>query len=166
MLLDRVPLLDQLPGDGSQRPRTQWWRVMILSPNTTKMFVPGRIWGAHQPDGAGQNQAARLPKFFRRLRALHRCQADQSGRYRLQASGHHFRQPRCRCPSGATPTTIEEMARDAVIFIHALGFDQVDLFGVSMGGMIAQVIAQQHPQLVRKMIIAGTGPAGAKASTR
>jgi pimeloyl-ACP methyl ester carboxylesterase len=62
--------------------------------------------------------------------------------------------------SGSTPTTIEEMASDAVTFIGALGFDQVDLFGFSMGGMIAQVIAQQQPQLVRKMIIAGTGPAG------
>jgi pimeloyl-ACP methyl ester carboxylesterase len=62
--------------------------------------------------------------------------------------------------SGSTPTTIEEMARDAVTFIRALGFDQVDLFGFSMGGMIAQVIAQQEPQLVRKMILAGTGPAG------
>jgi pimeloyl-ACP methyl ester carboxylesterase len=62
--------------------------------------------------------------------------------------------------SGSTPKTIEEMARDAVTFIRALGFDRVDLFGFSMGGMIAQVIAQQQPRLVRKMIIAGTGPAG------
>jgi pimeloyl-ACP methyl ester carboxylesterase len=62
--------------------------------------------------------------------------------------------------SGSTPTSIEEMAKDAVIFIRALGFDRVDLFGFSMGGMIAQVIAQQEPQLVRKMILAGTGPAG------
>jgi pimeloyl-ACP methyl ester carboxylesterase len=62
--------------------------------------------------------------------------------------------------SGSTPTTIEEMARDAVTFIRALGFDQVDLLGFSLGGMIAQVIAQQEPQLVRKMILAGTGRAG------
>jgi pimeloyl-ACP methyl ester carboxylesterase len=62
--------------------------------------------------------------------------------------------------SGVTTTTIEEMATDAVTFIRALGLDQVDLFGFSMGGMIAQVIAQREPQLVRKMIIAGTGPAG------
>ena len=62
--------------------------------------------------------------------------------------------------SGSTPRTIEQMASDAVTFIHALGFEKVDLFGFSMGGMIAQVIAQQQPQLVRKMIIAGTGPAG------
>jgi len=62
--------------------------------------------------------------------------------------------------SGSTPTTIEQMASDAVSFIRALGFDQVDLFGFSLGGMIAQVIAQEEPQLVRKMILAGTGPAG------
>jgi pimeloyl-ACP methyl ester carboxylesterase len=62
--------------------------------------------------------------------------------------------------SGATPTTIEQMASDAVTFIRALGFDQVDLFGFSLGGMIAQVIAHEQPQLVRKMILAGTGPAG------
>jgi pimeloyl-ACP methyl ester carboxylesterase len=61
---------------------------------------------------------------------------------------------------GSTPTTIEEMATDAVTFIRALGLGQVDLFGFSMGGMIAQVIAHREPQLVRKMILAGTGPAG------
>src|SRR5215212_6138725 len=64
--------------------------------------------------------------------------------------------------SGSVPTTIEGMAKDAVTFIRALGLDQVDLFGFSMGGMIAQVIAQQEPQLVRRMILAGTGPAGGK----
>ena len=62
--------------------------------------------------------------------------------------------------SGTTPTTIEEMASDAVTFIRALGLEQVDLFGFSMGGMIAQVIAQKEPHLVRKIILAGTGPAG------
>ena len=62
--------------------------------------------------------------------------------------------------SGSTPNTIQAMANDAVTFIRALGLDQVDLLGFSMGGMIAQVIAQDEPQLVRKLIIAGTGPAG------
>jgi pimeloyl-ACP methyl ester carboxylesterase len=62
--------------------------------------------------------------------------------------------------SGSTPTTIEQMASDAVTFIRALGFDQVDLVGFSLGGMIAQLIAQEEPRLVRKMILAGTGPAG------
>jgi pimeloyl-ACP methyl ester carboxylesterase len=62
--------------------------------------------------------------------------------------------------SGVTPKTIEEMAGDAVTFIRALDLDQVDLLGFSLGGMIAQVIAQQQPRLVRKIILAGTGPAG------
>jgi pimeloyl-ACP methyl ester carboxylesterase len=60
---------------------------------------------------------------------------------------------------GSTPDTIEAMADDAVAFVRALGFDQVDLLGFSIGGFIAQVIAQQEPQLIRKIILAGTGPA-------
>ena len=64
--------------------------------------------------------------------------------------------------TGTTPDTIEAMAEDAVAFIRALGFDQVDLHGFSMGGMIAQVIARDEPELVRKLILTGTGPAGGK----
>ncbi|WP_043718760.1 alpha/beta fold hydrolase [Kutzneria sp. 744] len=62
--------------------------------------------------------------------------------------------------TGSTPNTIEAMANDAVTFIKALGFPEVDLLGFSMGGMIAQLIAADEPRLVRKLIIAGTGPAG------
>jgi pimeloyl-ACP methyl ester carboxylesterase len=68
--------------------------------------------------------------------------------------------------SGSTPDTIEAMANDAVAFIRALGLEQVDLFGFSMGGMIAQVIAVDEPQLVRKLILAGTGPAGGDGITK
>jgi pimeloyl-ACP methyl ester carboxylesterase len=64
--------------------------------------------------------------------------------------------------TGKTPDTIQAMAKDAVTFIRALGFDQVDLHGFSMGGMIAQVIAEDEPELVRKLILTGTGPAGGK----
>ena len=62
--------------------------------------------------------------------------------------------------TGSTPKTIEEMAKDAVTFIRALGLEQVDILSFSMGAMIAQVIAQTEPQLVRRLILAGTGPAG------
>src|SRR5438876_1883258 len=61
---------------------------------------------------------------------------------------------------GKTPTSVEAMARDAVAFIRALGFAQVDLVGFSLGGMVSQVIAQEEPQLVRRIVLAGTGPAG------
>jgi pimeloyl-ACP methyl ester carboxylesterase len=62
--------------------------------------------------------------------------------------------------TGSTPKTIEEMAKDAVTFIRALGLEQVDILSFSMGGMIAQVIARTDPQLIRRLILAGTGPAG------
>jgi len=62
--------------------------------------------------------------------------------------------------SGATSTSIKAMAADAVTFIRALGHQEVDLFGFSMGGMIAQVIAETDPELVRKLVLTGTGPAG------
>lgn len=61
---------------------------------------------------------------------------------------------------GSTPDSVEAMAKDAVAFIRALGFDQVDLFGFSLGGMVSQVIAQSEPQLIRKLVLTGTGPAG------
>ena len=67
--------------------------------------------------------------------------------------------------SGSTPNTIEAMAKDAVAFIGALDLEKVDLFGFSIGGMIAQVIAADEPQLVRKLILAGTGPAGGEGIT-
>lgn len=62
--------------------------------------------------------------------------------------------------TGKTSVTVEEMAQDAIAFIRALGFQKVDLLGFSMGGFVAQVIALQEPQLVRKLILTGTGPAG------
>jgi pimeloyl-ACP methyl ester carboxylesterase len=61
---------------------------------------------------------------------------------------------------GKTPTSVEAMARDAVAFTKSLGVAHVDLLGFSLGGFISQVIAQEEPQLVRKIILAGTGPAG------
>lgn len=62
--------------------------------------------------------------------------------------------------SGSTPNSIEKMADDAITFIKAMGLQEVDLFGFSMGGMISQEIVLKDPRLVRKMILAGTGPAG------
>ncbi len=62
--------------------------------------------------------------------------------------------------AGTTPGSIAEMARDATAFIDAMGLTKVDLVGFSMGGFIAQLIAHDRPQLVRRVILAGTGPAG------
>ena len=62
--------------------------------------------------------------------------------------------------SGETPDNINQMAKDAVTFIKALGYSKVNLLGFSMGGFIAQQIALDEPQLVNKMILAGTGQKG------
>jgi pimeloyl-ACP methyl ester carboxylesterase len=62
--------------------------------------------------------------------------------------------------TGSVPHTLDEMAADAVNFIRALGHDQVDLLGFSLGGGVAQVVTLEHPELVRRVILAGTGPAG------
>jgi pimeloyl-ACP methyl ester carboxylesterase len=61
---------------------------------------------------------------------------------------------------GTTPDSIEAMAADTVAFVEALGLSTVDLLGFSLGGMIAQVIVAQRPDLVRRVILAGTAPAG------
>src|SRR5260370_34331513 len=64
---------------------------------------------------------------------------------------------------GTTPDTIEDMATDAGAFVRALGLSKTDLLGFSLGGFIAQVIAQQHPDLARRLILAGTSdPSGAR----
>ncbi|MBB6271736.1 pimeloyl-ACP methyl ester carboxylesterase [Pedobacter cryoconitis] len=62
--------------------------------------------------------------------------------------------------NGTTPDTVAEMAKDAILFIDALGFKQVDLLGFSLGGFIAQQITLERPDLVRKLVLGGTGPEG------
>jgi pimeloyl-ACP methyl ester carboxylesterase len=61
---------------------------------------------------------------------------------------------------GTTPDSIEAMAGDAIAFLSALGLAEVDLLGFSLGGMVAQVILERRPDLVRRVILAGTAPAG------
>jgi pimeloyl-ACP methyl ester carboxylesterase len=62
--------------------------------------------------------------------------------------------------SGTAPETVGEMARDAAALIDALGLEHVDLFGFSMGGYVAQQVAVDRPDLVRRLILVGTGPRG------
>jgi pimeloyl-ACP methyl ester carboxylesterase len=62
--------------------------------------------------------------------------------------------------SGTVPDTIEAMADDAITFTHALGLDTIDVVGHSMGGLVAQEVALARPNLVRRLVLAGTGPRG------
>ena len=57
------------------------------------------------------------------------------------------------------------MTRDVLRFIDALGLEQIDLLGFSLGGYIAQELALVRPRLVRRIVLAGTAPQGAPGST-
>jgi pimeloyl-ACP methyl ester carboxylesterase len=59
---------------------------------------------------------------------------------------------------GEVPTTIEGMAADAAAFIRALGLKQVDLLGFSIGGTVTQALILAEPELVRRLVLVGTGP--------
>ena len=65
--------------------------------------------------------------------------------------------------TGRVPSTVAEMARDALAFTDALGLRSFDLFGFSLGGFVAQELALLRPWAVRNLVLAGTGPKGAPA---
>jgi pimeloyl-ACP methyl ester carboxylesterase len=62
--------------------------------------------------------------------------------------------------SGEVPTTFEEMGANAVAFIKALRLTKVDVLGFSIGGFVAQEIALQASDLVKHLVLVGTGPRG------
>ncbi|MDL2400179.1 alpha/beta fold hydrolase [Rhizobium mayense] len=62
--------------------------------------------------------------------------------------------------SGETPSSFQEMGANALAFIRALGLKQVDVLGISIGGFVAQEIALQGGDFVRKLILVGTGHRG------
>ncbi|WP_405825106.1 alpha/beta hydrolase [Streptomyces sp. NBC_01390] len=64
--------------------------------------------------------------------------------------------------TGQVPDSVEAMADDAYTFIKALGYDKIDVFSFSLGGMVAQALVVKHPELIRKLVLTGTGPKGGK----
>lgn len=60
--------------------------------------------------------------------------------------------------SGTTPDTIDGLAQGLLDFVDALGLSQVDLLGWSMGGYVVQTAAFFRPTVVRRLIVAGSGP--------
>jgi pimeloyl-ACP methyl ester carboxylesterase len=64
--------------------------------------------------------------------------------------------------TGEVADSVEAMADDAYAFIKALGFGRIDVFSFSLGGFVAQALVVKHPELVRKLVLTGTGPAGGK----
>ncbi len=67
--------------------------------------------------------------------------------------------------SGATPASIERMARDAISFLSSLNLTEVDLLGFSIGSFVAQELALTRPALVRRLILASSAPRAHRACT-
>jgi pimeloyl-ACP methyl ester carboxylesterase len=63
--------------------------------------------------------------------------------------------------TGSTPSTIEQMAHDAIAFLAAMELDQVDVLGFSIGSFVAQEVALTRPALVRRLVLASSAPKGA-----
>jgi len=81
------------------------------------------------------------------------------------AKNHHviaFDNTGVGASTGQVPDTVEAMADDAYTFITALGLDKIDIFSFSLGGFVAQALVVKHPELVRKLVLTGTGPKGGK----
>ena len=61
---------------------------------------------------------------------------------------------------GEMPDSMPAVAADIIAFVKALGLKEIDLFGFSIGGMVAQQVVLDAPELVRRILLAGTGPSG------
>ncbi len=141
------------PSSSESRPGVEWRNVR------TQFVSTGGVYYAYRE--LGQNQGGTPVVFLNHLAAV----LDNWDPRVVDgiAANHHvvvFDNRGVGASTGKPAATIEQMADDAISFIKAKGYTQVDLFGFSMGGMIAQEIVLKEPQLVRKIILAGTGPAG------
>src|ERR1700674_5482575 len=67
--------------------------------------------------------------------------------------------------TGETPNTIDAMSDHVAAFVNALGLPQIDLLGFSLVGYIAQSFVLRHPHLVRRLVLAGTGPRNGEPRT-
>jgi pimeloyl-ACP methyl ester carboxylesterase len=141
------------PSSSESRPGVEWRNVR------TQFVSTGGVYYAYRE--LGQYQGGTPVVFLNHLAAV----LDNWDPRVVDgiAANHHvvvFDNRGVGASTGKPAATIEQMADDAISFIKAKGYTQVDLFGFSMGGMIAQEIVFKEPQLVRKIILAGTGPAG------
>lgn len=63
--------------------------------------------------------------------------------------------------TGTTPSSVDQMAHDAIAFLSAMNFDRVDLLGFSIGSFVAQEIALLRPDILRRLILSSAAPKGA-----
>jgi pimeloyl-ACP methyl ester carboxylesterase len=68
--------------------------------------------------------------------------------------------------TGMTPSTVEQMAHDAIAFLTAMELAEVDVLGFSIGSFVAQEMALIRPSLVRKLVLASSAPKGGRRHAR
>jgi pimeloyl-ACP methyl ester carboxylesterase len=76
-----------------------------------------------------------------------------------------FDKPGARSSTGETPSTVAAMTTDCADFCRAVDLKSFDVVGFSLGGMIAQQLAFEYPDMIRLMILLGTGPRGGEGMT-
>jgi pimeloyl-ACP methyl ester carboxylesterase len=67
--------------------------------------------------------------------------------------------------TGEIPRTFQGRADDLIAFVKALGLEQIDLLGFSIGGCVVEIVALTAPELIRKLITAGNAPSIPTADT-
>jgi pimeloyl-ACP methyl ester carboxylesterase len=80
------------------------------------------------------------------------------------ASSHHvitFDNAGVGATTGTTPSSVGQMADDAISFLNAMEIDKVDLLGFSIGSFVAQEMALVRPDAVRRLVLASSAPQGA-----
>ena len=131
--------------------------MLYNAKNGTAAFAGGTL--DYIRFGTGRKNLLMLPGLGDGLRTVKGTALPMAAMYRMFAKDFTvwaFSRRNDQKPGATT----RDMARDAALAMDALGMERAAVLGVSMGGMIAQWLAIDHPSLVRRLILAVTTPTG------
>src|SRR5579864_8659160 len=129
----------------------------VVSP-TKAAHAPNGISYAHREVGEGPVPLVLLQHFRGNLDSWDPALIDALASKRQVVT---FDNVGVGATTGRTPNTVEEMAHDAISFLSAMAFEQVDLLGFSIGSFVAQEIALIRPTMARRLVLAAAAPKGA-----
>ena len=144
-----------MPGTDNQAPTN---RLGYASVSTQRVEAGNAIEYAYRDVGEGEVPLVLLQHFRGNLDNWDPALIDVLAADRRVVS---FDNVGVGATTGTTPNTIEAMAHDAIAFIEAMDFQQVDLLGFSIGSFVAQEIALIRPDLLRRVVLASSAPQGA-----